>query len=74
MYGHKRYGKTIKPKELIVPTIDSTSPTFICSKCKQIRQLAPGYTELLLTVENRTKMVYKICWGCSVLLEEWIKK
>ena len=73
-YGSRKYGKTSKPVEQLqtIPALNST-PTFVCSKCKQVRQLPPGHIDVFITVENKTKMGYKICWGCSVLLETWIK-
>jgi hypothetical protein len=73
MYGKRRYRPISKSAEQVPVVQQSSDPTFICSKCKQVRPLPPGHIDILVTVENKTKMSYKICWGCSVLLENWIK-
>lgn len=73
MYGKRRYRPISKLVEQIPVVQQSSDPTFICSKCKQIRTLLPGHIDILITVANKANLGYKICWGCSVLLETWIK-
>jgi hypothetical protein len=72
MYGRKKYRSLSKSIEA-VSQVDNSVPTFICSKCKQIRQSPPGHIDVLITVANKTNLGYKVCWGCSVLLETWMK-
>lgn len=73
MYGHKRYGKTIKPTEQIaVPAVDSNTPTFVCSRCHRIKLQVSGYTDIFLTLQIKPNDLYRICVDCSVLLQTWI--
>jgi hypothetical protein len=73
MYGKKHYRQIIKQTDPIA-AIDSSIPTFVCSKCNQVRPLSPGHIDVHVTVENKTKLSCRLCWGCSVLLEAWMKK
>jgi hypothetical protein len=76
MYGRKRYGRDIKPVEQpIVPALPNNSdPTFICAKCKTVKNMSLGYADITFTaINNKTKPRYRICHYCIDLLTIWMK-
>ena len=77
MYGNRKYGKQSKPVEQpeVKPTIDSNSqPTFLCIKCKSIRNQSLGYADIIfITINNISKPCYRVCYYCFEALTNWIK-
>ena len=71
MYGRKKFRPISKPVEVVTP-VSQHLPTFICSKCKQIKTLLSGYSDINLTLDGSTKMQYRICKRCFDLLGAWI--
>jgi hypothetical protein len=73
MYGNHKYNR----KTLInLPQVvhDSNVPTFVCSKCKTIKQLSSQYSDINLTLSNKTIACYRICEGCFSQLTTWMKQ
>lgn len=70
MYGRKPYGRIDKPVDK--SEVDSSGPTFLCSKCHRIKLQSTGYTDILLTPQVQSNKLYRICTDCSVLLKTWV--
>lgn len=71
MYGKKKFRPINKSAE-VLPPIQPHLPTLICTKCKQIKNLINGYSDINLTFANSTKLQYRICGTCFDLLKVWI--
>lgn len=70
MYGRRRYGrlKQDAPKD-ISPT---ALPTYVCGRCKKVRQLTVHTLTLNGVVNNAVSLTQRICEECSKLLKEWM--
>lgn len=71
MYGRRSYNKSIKPVEQ--PKVNNSIPTYICGKCKVVKNLSVPFSELSL-IENTKLIVYtKVCGSCTELIKTWIR-
>lgn len=74
MYGKRKYGRLHKPDAIqSEPIIPNSLPTFVCSKCKQIKLQSTGYSDIRLTLDIKPNPCYRICIACSTMLETWFK-
>jgi hypothetical protein len=71
MYGKRRYQRINKSVE---PPVDSSSiPTYICGRCKVLRNINTPFSEFSLLENSKLICYTKLCGCCSELLKTWIK-
>lgn len=71
MYGKRLYGRKL-PNDL-PPAVQPSQPTFLCIKCKAVKQQSIGFTDLSVMENGKVKILGRICHTCVILLETWVK-
>lgn len=72
MYGGKRKYGTKKAVAIPSPVPVEAQPTFICSKCKQLKNQKDGYLDIPIVELGRVTKIFRICNTCVLLLKMWV--